>query len=323
MINYMTLADMRGQVGRFVGDTTATRNVKTDEFINLHYADIATRYRWPYLMRAAESLVVTTSGDKFLYLPKDVGQLYFIIRGTPIGEAPSQTIENFFRRQMELVNTIGRFITYADAGEVGRRAEFSDTAEMLTLQNVGGSGSQTVLVHGRVTIAGTETIEITESVTLSGSSAANTTNTFSDLLQVSTDGEQTGYISVTGQASATLYATIEPGERTARYKKLRVGYVSDGETLTMYYKKAVRRLTEDLSVPEIPVSMALVQMAIGSMFMLERKWQGGGMTHMQLGEQILQNVWTEIITQPGRIEQSVPIVSRSRGRDDVIVVSNG
>lgn len=323
MINFLTLADMRGQVGRFVGDTTSTRNEKTDEFLNLHYADVATRYRWPYLMRGVEQGVTTVSGEKFLYLPKDVAQLYFIMRGTPLGESPHQTIENFFKRQLELVDNVGRFITYADAGEAGRRAEFSTTAEKLTLQNVGGSGSQSVLVHGRVTISGTETIELMESVALSGSSAANTTNTFSDLLQVSTDGSQTGYISVTGQASATLYATIEPGERTARYKRLRMGYVSDGETLTMYYKKAVRRLTEDLSVPEIPVSMALIQMAIGSMFMLERKWQGGGMTHLQLGEQILQNVWNEIITQPGRIEQSVPIVSRSRGRDSIVVVTNG
>lgn len=323
-INLLTLADMRGQVGRFVGDTTDSRNEKTDEFINLHYADIATRYRWPYLMRSSEQAVVTTSGEKFLYVPKDVGQIYFVIRGSPLGEAPHQTIENFFKRQMELVDNVGRFITYADAGDAGRRAEFSTTPELLTLQNVGSSIiSQTVLVHGRVTISGTETIEVVESVTLTGSVAANTVNTFSDLLQVTTDGNQTGYIIVTGQSSGTLYATVESGERTARYKRLRVGYVSDGETLTMYYKKQVRRLTDDLSVPEIPVSMALIQMTIGSMFMLERKWQGGGMTHMQLGEQILQNVWAEITTQPGRIEQSVPIISRSRGRDSVIVVTNG
>lgn len=325
-INYLTLADMRGQVGRFVGDTTASRNTKTDEWLNTHYADIATRYRWPALMRGIEAQVFTSVGDKFLYLPKDVAQLYFLLPGSPIGETPHQTIEKFFLRQMELSANQGRLITWSDAGEFGRRADFSSTAELLTVQNVGAGVSETanVLLHGTVTISGQEKVEVLDSVDLTGTIASDSSFTFNDFLQASVNGNQTGYIAITGKTSGTLYATIEPGERTARYKRLRLGYVSDGNSLTIYYKKAVRRLTEDTSVPELPISHALVEFAIASMFMLERKWQGAGTAHLDMAERFLNNVVAETIQQAGRIEQAIPLTPSYRNnRESVVVVSHG
>lgn len=325
-IYYRTLANMRTQVGEFVGDTTTRRGGIIDDWLNTHYADIATQYRWPTLMRGIETTLSFVSGEKFLFLPKDVGQLYFLIRGAPIAESPHQTIENFFRRQLQTVNTAGRVVTYSDIGETGKRASIV-TAEKLTIQNIGGGVAEalTVVVHGKVLISGSEFVETREEVALTGTTAVNTTATFSDLIQVSTSGEQTGLISVTGQSSTTLYATIEPGEETARYKMLRLGYTPDtSETYTIYYKRAVSRLTRDNETPELPISHVLIEFAIASQFMLERKWQGAGSQHLEMAQRMLDTIWTEQIAQSNRIEQAVPYVGERRYGywENCIVVSN-
>lgn len=311
-ISYRTLANMRTQVGEFVGDTTARRGGIIDDWLNTHYNDIATQYRWPQLMRGLETTLSFVSGDKYLFLPKDVAELYFIIRGAPIEEAPHQTIELFFRRQLETVDSAGRFITFSDAGEVGRRANVL-TAEKFTIQNVGAGVSDTVsvLIHGKVTISGSEQAEVLEEVSLTGTTAANTTNTYADLLQVSVPGTQTGLITVTGQTSTTLYATIEPGEETSRYKLLRLGYVPDtNETFTIYFKRQVRRLTAENQTPELPISHPLIEFAIASQFMLERKWQGAGSEHLQIAQRMLDNILAQNLSQANRIEQAAPYAGR-------------
>jgi hypothetical protein len=328
-IDFMTLSQMRGQVGRHIGDTTSTRNTKIDEWLNLHYADLAAQLRWPQLLRGSEKTLTFTAGDKFLYLPKEVSELYFIIPGSPIEEVPHQTIEMFFKRHLNLVDTQGRFVNYADAGEFGRRREFPTTAQRLSVQNIGAAASetQTVLIHGLVQVGSTtESTEIIETVSLTGSSAVNTTNSFTDLYQVSCAGTQTGYIQVTEQSDATvLFTVVEPGEVTSRYKRLRLGYVADGSgTYTLYYKRHVRKLTADNSTPELPIARVLVELAIASQFTQERKWQGAATLHQQRAQEMLAHIWEKTVSQASRIEQSVPLTTNIyQRRSNTIVVSNG
>jgi hypothetical protein len=328
-IDYLTLSQMVDQVGRFIGDTTSRRDTMITERLNSDYADLAARYRWPELLRGFENAYPVVSGEAFLYLPKNLSELYFIIPGSPVAETPHQTIEKFFQRQLETFNSVGRLLTWSDAGEFGRRAEFPATATKLTLQNVGASiaTQQTVLVQGLVAVGSTsERVELLEEVSLTGSTAVDTVKTYSDLIQVTATGDQTGYISVVSQTDPTLlFATIEPGEVTARYQRIRLGYVpQNSDTVTIYFKKQVKKLTEDTQVPEIPIARVLVELSISAMFAQERKWQGAATYHQQIAERYLEQIWAKKITQPGKIQQAVPLGTMgSNRRSNTIVVTNG
>lgn len=259
MNDYLTFAEMKEQVGREIQDSSSSRRPTiVGDAINREYMLACRRYRWPSLSKARESTAATTANEPFLYLEKDVGELYFLRNASLGTEAVHQQIENFFRRQGLELDNQGFLWTYSHAGIDGKKAEIS-SAEQLSISSAQASSDngKTAIVHGLVGVD-----EIFESVTIPGAGGVDTTNSFTDLYAVSIDGSQAGVITCAGKTSATTYATIAPGERTAKYKKLRLGMKpSDSTTVTYYFKKNVPLLTNDDQVPEIPAASALVELA--------------------------------------------------------------
>jgi hypothetical protein len=322
MIEYMTLADIRGEAGRFIGDTSSSRNTKLDETINEEYAIIARRWRWQSLYLAEEQSITAASGEKFLYLPKYVDRVYFLYEGTGQSRVPVEMIENFFDRRGFFHDTAGVIIAYADGGEVGRKVDFSTTAEQLqVVSDDAADTSQTVVVKGLLA----SDQEFKEELTLSGTSAVQTTKSYTELFSVSTDGTQAGVLTLSGSTSSTAYAVLTPTERTARYRRLRLNFVPpSATTITLYGKKKVNRLSFENDVVEVPIGPILKQYAISAHFAQQRQ-HGAAQYHRSVAERMLQDM-TSDLDQEDRVEQGLaaPVLGRGlrRGRRGIIV-NNG
>lgn len=319
MIEYQTLSEMTAEVGRFIGDSGTTAATKIKDSLNKWYAYVSKQWVWPSLIILDESGVSTTAGSSRLYLPKRVDRVYFLYSTTLDAAAIHRHADQFFNRVGTLADSSGVFTDFADVGELGRKADFSSTAELLSVSSSSASDTtQTVVIRG---VSSGE--EILEEVTLSGTTPVDTTNTYSDLYSVSCDGSNAGVISVSGKVSATTYAALAPRERTARYRVLRIsGIPSSAETLKIFGRKRVNRLSYDNDVPEIPVSQVLVEKAAAEHFARQRKWAEASAYHMQVADQLLKALTRDLSHEPV-IEQAAPMHGHllHRGSRQIVVVN--
>lgn len=321
MIEYQTLSEMTAEVGRFIGDTGTTNATKIKDTLNKWYSYVSKQWVWPTLIILDESNITTTSGEKRLYLPKRIDRVYFIYTPDLENSAVFRVADQFFEREGTLAGNQGAFTTFADAGELGRKADFSSTAEILSVSSSSSSDTtQTVVLRGLV--SGEEAFE---EVTLSGTTPVDSTNTYQDLFSASCDGSNAGVVSVAGKTSGTTYAALAPRERTARYRVLRLSSIPDStDTLKVFARKRINRLSYDNDVPEIPVSQYLVEKAISEHFARQRKWAEAASYHMQISEAILRGLTRDLSHEPAII-QATPTMRHLLRKDQrqVIVVSNG
>lgn len=313
MIEYQTLEQMRDQVGNYIGDTGATVAGKIDASLNDWYAYVARKYRWDHLTLPEEALTAS-AGSTFLYLPKRVDRVYFLYDSGQKQQAVKHFAENLFKYNSYNPDSSGIITNFSDAGELGRKANFHTSAEMVSVSSSSASDtSQVVTVKGRV-----NDDELTESISVTGTTPVNSTNSFNDIYSIGCDGSNVGVLTVDGNTSAIEYATLAPRERTARYRVLRlVNPPNVAATLKAYCKKRILEMVNDNDVPEIPVCQALVQLATADHFARQRKWAEAAQFHRSNATEILDTLTVDLDMEE-KLNVSVPL----RGWNQMTTRSN-
>lgn len=300
-VKYRTFADMITYVGEVVGNEGDTKKSLIKSGINTWYDHIVNRFRWPALMLPNDDGVTISSGGDLLYLAKYVERVYFFHFDKSHRTVPLLDMQGFYSRFPVTHSTNGVVQDVGDAGESGRMRDFHTSAETITVVSSSAADTGKVMVHGQV---GNDIIG--ERVTLTGTSSVATTNSFTDLHRVTTDGDQVGVVTFSGTTSGNTYATVAPGESTAVYRTLRLHFVPDDtDTLRFYGKRMVNQLVNDEDVPQIPVSGVLQEYGCMHMFAHQRKWQEAAQHHRVNAEQMLAEI-TKDIEDEDRFEQSYP-----------------
>lgn len=301
-IDYRTFADMYGFVGRQINDSSESRKTKIKESLNYHYREICRFMRWPELIRGREETLSFT-GSRWLYLPKDVDELFFMQEGSIPNVLPHEAVEQFFANAGDSFDTTGTAFRRTDAGEIGRKFDFSSTAEKITISSSTSTDSNTVVIHGEDSNGD----DIKDVVALPGNgTSVDSTTTFSDLFSVSCDGSQTGTITAAGKTSATTYATIPPNERTARYWRVRIRWVpQSGQVFTIYYKRRVAPLVNDQDVMEIRASYIAIEFATASQY-LNMQMGNFASFHENRAKELLSKAQMEHESQVARMIQATP-----------------
>ena len=316
MLEYGTLGQLADQVGRQIEDSTTDRAIKIKEWINTHYSQIARGHRWPQLVRISEDRASLTAGQANLYLPKEVEQVYLIF---PKGGFPpllGRSLDTLIEQYWGVESTSGPCIAFAEAGEVGYMTDFYIAGETLTITH-SGSGTISGVVHGMTTaaeglVAGSE---LTEAVSILQATGVVTTNSWTDLIAVSCEELASGdVVTVTGTTSSNVYAKISGGERTARYKRIRLMQPPDAASdYTLVWKKRVARLVEDHQAVEIPVGDVLIDMVCSSMLSSQREY-GAASQHFQRAQFELERLTSSTVADSSTVQQFIPAISLRRGR---------
>jgi len=315
MLEYGTLGQIAAQVGRHVQDTSSGGLVRIKEEINMHYASIARGHRWPGLLRVSEEKASLTVGQKYLYLPLEVEQVYLIFPQNGMPPLEGRSLDQLIQQHSTNYSTSGSTISFAEAGEVGYRTDFYETGEALLITS--NSSSPIIgLVHGMVSGREGEVaaVEQLETITIAPSVGVTTTNTWKDLIGVSVDDLPTGiYVTVTGATSSRVYATISAGQRTAKYKRIRLMQpAGTPDTYTLVWKKRVLRLIEDHQPVEIPVGQVLVDFTVSTFFSSQREYQAATL-HYQAALGALESLKQAVSVDGAIVHQAIPAVSLRRG----------
>lgn len=281
---YRTFRDIFTSVSRFSKDSSQTFQTMIKEQIDRVYQDACNRHEWAALRRCETTGLSFSTTSKFLYCPNYVGTVLGIIDLTAGFYVEPSRLEYMAYQGPTIFNTAGKVMTWADAGDSPRLADFSTSAETLVVTSSSGSDTtQLVRING----IDSNSVAITELISVNGTSSVTSVNTYADYHSASCDETKVGILTITGNTSATVYGRMGPGEKTIRYKRLRLFMPpSTANSLAMIYKKSPKRLIEDQDIPEIPVSTYLVEKAMGIALEYDSNWSAAAQ-HMQLAEQAL------------------------------------
>lgn len=315
MLEYATLAEIADQVALQIQDSSATKRAQIISEISRRYGIRAREHRWKELLRISEEKFSTTAGQSYLFLPKEVEQLYLLFPQNGLPPLQGAQIEDLIANNSSVYRTSGLAIAWAEAGEVGYRATFSTSGEQLQLSH-SGSGTIECVVRGHV--SGAEGVaagnEVTEVVSVVQGAGTTSSNTYTDLGAVSCEDLADGdIVSVVGVTSGTTYAQIAAGERTARYKRIRLmPPTATTDTVTMVWKKRVARLREENQACEIPIGQVLVDDVVAGMLAFKREYAGAQL-HYQRAERDLSRVQHSDDVDSPAVMQAVPGMSGRRG----------
>jgi hypothetical protein len=315
MLEFATLGQMAAQVGRQVQSSDDAALVRYKESLNTHYGNVARGHRWPQLLRTSEERSSLTSGQKYLYLPKEVEQVYLIFPQNGAAPAMGGDLDTLIEQFSSIYAEAGVTVAFAEAGEVGYATDFYTTGETLTITH-SGTGTVSGVVHGMTSGAEGETasVEEKETVSILQSTGAITTKTYKDLITVSVaELADNDIVTVVGTTSARTYAKIAAGERTARYKRIRLMQPSStADPYTLIWKKRVARLIEDDDVVEIPVGGVLIDLVVSSALSSQREYSAATL-HFQAAQAALESLKNATSIDTAIVHRAIPGMNLRRG----------
>jgi hypothetical protein len=325
MIGFLTRGEILDQVGQHTQALSTAKRAIAATWLDAHYYDFATRYRWPQLMKSEEAGVTITSNSAYIYLPPDVDQLLAILPTTLAGLASPMSIEAILQQGGATSQIAGLFDKYADAGEFPRRYDFLVGGEQLAVAQTGYTSSSTAYVNGIVGAApGNPTsYESGEAVTVNATAGVYTNlpsgSTYFDVTSFSVASNASGTYLLKGVTSGTIYAVISPGDTSSRYKRVRLMSIpADAPIVTMFWKKRPKRLIADSQTIEIPVAYALINKTIASMYSAQREYNAAMQYHDSLAESECERAFTGTTIEGERIELGQPTIN-NRNRKIVII----
>jgi hypothetical protein len=316
MLEYATLGQIAQQAGNDVQDTSTNGLARLKDAINSHYATIARGHRWPGLLRVSEEKASTTSGQKYLYLPLEVEQVYLIFPQNGFPPLEGRDLDTLIEQWSINYNTIGETVAFAEAGEVGYMTDFYTTGETLTITTSSGSATTSGVVHGLVTSGEgvVDSVEKVEPVSITPGAGVTTSNTWKDLIAVSIDDVASGVvITVTGSSSGRVYARIAQGQRTAKYKRIRLMQpTTTSDLYTLVWKKRVMRLVDDNQSVEIPVGQVLLDLAKSTHLSAQREYSAAQL-HYQAANIALEALKSSVSNDGAIVHQAIPAINMRRG----------
>jgi hypothetical protein len=181
---------MKTNVGQKIQDTSAAMATLIGTFLNKRYFQVLRAIAWKNI---DYDYTFTTTGVLNYVLPDD------------FGKEISVTDED---NDLEL-----KYIICEDTV----MAQPTSSSALAITSTSSADTTQTILVRG---ISGG--IETTETVTLTGTSAANTTNSYTRIKGISKSAVTTGKVTITSNSAAVTVAVLAPKVTESRYKLIKL-----------------------------------------------------------------------------------------------------
>jgi len=312
----MTFKQLQDEIGRHIQDTSSGRNTRIKDSINRKYVEIADGFDWPDLWRVESAEVSTFSGEAYIFMPRHVDLVKKIVVDSNKQIMWNSNPEMFFNRFFDTLDTNANMFAYTSNGSSPTKRVIITPETLNLVSSDAGDTSPVVEIWGLVSGE-----ELNESVTLNGTAPVTTSNTFTRITRIGTntgigDSSRAGNITITGTTSSTEYAVIPNYEFDSRYQSIRVkDGPSANDTLSIVYKKKVRKLINDGDTLEIPADLILFEMSTADILQSEGKYSQA-QTNMQQGQRLLLEMMSRYANQTEAIFQSNPIGPGNRGLRD-------
>jgi hypothetical protein len=308
---YRTLQQITDEVSNTFQDTSTARKSRIKEAIAREYLNYANALPWPQLIQIEQDAISIASGDKYFYTPYRMGRILGIFpSGQPLKLDPVG-IAGYLRRhgQLDDLGTSGWMSSYTHVGTSGKKAEFPSNDKIILTPGTEDNSANGALTINCVIHGVSNSDEVIEDVVISNGFSQTSSNSFSELYSVSTDGTQTVALFASGLVNnTTIFARIPGNQQTARYQKYRVGQApSEAKTLTVAYKKEPIAWNNDNMVPEIPISDALYHKALATLYRSMRKPGPVAQSEDAQADAKVQAAFDQSVVQGETAPQAAPI----------------
>ena len=264
-MNNMITSDYRDLIGRRVQKTDTAYRTTILEALNFHYEALWMQYMWKQAIVFDEA-VTTTASEAMLYLPKTVDTILSLTDQANDVVLVPYNVHILMRKYLDQITNASFAKRYTHAGEWGRKANMATARQIQILSST--ADTATVRIWG---ISSSE--EITELLTLNGTTAVDSTATFTALMRVAKNATTTGTVTVRSKTDVVTLATLAPSEKVVRYQAIRLHDVPDSaDTLYLTYKKRFKLLVNDQDIIEIPVLPVLLDLATAYCYQEQRQF---------------------------------------------------
>lgn len=283
--------------------STSTSNAndllpKIKDWARTRYDRILRGFPWSELNRSYDLSVI--SGTRDYALRYNLESIIKIWDTTHGNEVFAYDVRDHVRLNAVNQEVVGNMQTgnanyYVDIGSKSVSALLS-TSDQVQVLSSSASDVSPMVVRIKGEVSG---IEVSESITLTGATAATSTNTFDSgaelVISIGTsDGtlqDLVGVVTVREQdTTSNVLAKIAPGDRAPYYKWIRLSPTpSSNATFQVWYKKRWAPLSNDNDVPIIPCANELVEGIVA-----DALWEDGQETAAQLQETKFANSVKEL-----------------------------
>ena len=223
---------IKSNIGTMVQDTSSTMATKIGVWVNNRYRNFISRYEWDELIY---NFSLTASATVSAYnLDEDVDRLLFILDATNSCNITINNEQEFYQENYDVFNDTGTPERCFIKRDVVRSQPAS--AEQITVKSSSASDTtQTVLIRGI-----SSSVELYESISLSGTTVATATNSYTRLLGISKSAATVGYLTVMHNDESTVLSLMAKEQLESRYKQLHLHPIPTGAIV--YHIKAKRRI---------------------------------------------------------------------------------
>ena len=297
------LADIRAEVrNKIQKGANSTYDARLDQWINSRYRDLYDRYLWRDLIVFNEA--ITIAAEEFLVLPKECGIMMALTQRETSNVVTGVQTPVYQHTYLAEATTTGSPVRWTPAGTVSVADQPSSASALSIVSSDADDITQIVRIAG---IESTNSQKVSESVTLTGTTAATSTYTYSTVEAVSKSGTTEGSVTVTSNSAAVTICVLAPGEIIGYYSRIRLHPIP-GAALTGYlcYKKQFHPMVDDNDAPMFDCDRFLVHGAYADALKEMEKWEIA-MAEEQFLEKRLKEMISTHVNQIGELpNQAVP-----------------
>lgn len=252
---------MKTDVSEYIGDSTTAFLTKIGKYINARYREVLRRYDWTQLFN---TYTFTTTAALATYpMPNDFEEAWYIYDNTN-KKVLWQRQEIGPQNDTTLVGSS----EYFTVGEISMKDQPTSASTLSIVSDSSSDNTQTVFVRGIK-----NGYENTETVTLSGTTPATTTGSYTKILQISKSATSSGVITVTSNSGAVTIAVIPAGQLQARYRIIRFFYIPTASvSMVVRYKRSPLPLVNDYDYPILDIADELVVGATADAWRAKRQF---------------------------------------------------
>lgn len=234
-----------GNVGSNIQDTSTASQTIIKNYVNDIYFDILKRINWQDI--DDDYTFSTVAGTKDYVLPSNFGKEVYVFNSSTNVELSSITMQELVKDFASGINSSGDIQRYMIIDRQIRQQPSSASA----LSIVSTSASDTTQVV-RVKGANSLGVELDESVTLTGTTPATTTNTYTEVRSITKSSTTAGYVTVTSNSGAITNAIMAPADLAYLVKVIRLHYTPTSvQTISLPYLIRPKPMVSDYDQPVI------------------------------------------------------------------------
>lgn len=235
-------ADMQTNVGKNIQDTSTNMQTEIKRFINDAYFDMLRRFNWEFFNY--DHSITTVASQQDYELPRDFGKELYLLEDTNNQEVGYISPQKLIRDYPSTWDSTGTVERYTILNK--RVVKQPSSASVITVvSDDAADTTQLMFVRGIV-----DSVEQTESVTLTGTSSASTTNSFSRIISISFSASRAGKCTVTSNSGAVTIATVAPEILDYQVKCVRFHFVPTAAVvIRMPYMIKPLPLNNDNDIP--------------------------------------------------------------------------